>query len=158
MNALDQLPLPALDLGSEVARPRLLSILFCDWSNQTIEKKINLIGIFDSIKVSRPDGETPPFTLYLRMCNVKAGNLMVDIFSPSGDRIGHAEFEFQQDDQDDVGWIPNLQTVTPMFFASRESGMYWFAVSLDGEVLGGAGLRVERLNQPLAQEDQNEDN
>ncbi|HKZ79363.1 MAG TPA: hypothetical protein VJ124_13900 [Pyrinomonadaceae bacterium] len=54
-----------VNVPEERKRPRLLSILFCDFASFTIDKKVNLLGIFDRIYVHPEQKKTPVFTCSL---------------------------------------------------------------------------------------------
>lgn len=136
----------ALDINSEFARPRLIAILFCDWANQTIDDKANLIGIFDRILMAGRSSVTPIFTLFIRLAQVTDGPVHLRIIDPSGKLglDGTIQPEHVAVNEKEATYV---QLIAPMQFEAAQAGIYWFDVSYQGKSLGAAPLVVEKLEK-----------
>jgi hypothetical protein len=126
-------------------RPRLLSLLFCDFYNQTSDGKVNLIGIFDRIFVHPEIKKTPAFFLYVRTAETFEDLVSVRIFGPEPENEPIAELNFggpkEMPSKDRLPGDPNqLQLLMPIAFEVKKQGVFWFDVSFKGKSLGGAGL------------------
>ena len=131
-----------LNLPEQRKKPRLLSLLFCDFANFTLDKKINLLGIFDRIYVPPNNTKTPVFTLYVRTAETVEERLIVTLFDPDG-KVGMA-FQFGGEQLTYTPGLPaQVQLAIGVQFAADKQGPYWFDVSYKGVSLGGAGLVVE---------------
>src|SRR5205085_8899356 len=128
-----------IDYASERKKPRLLAILFCDFSNSTEHGKANLLGIFDRIYVHPDNKMTPKFILYVRTAETIPGSVEITILNPEGKSLGSMGY-----DANAVEFTPNLpaqmQLVLPFSFIAEVEGVYWFNVSYNEETIGGAGL------------------
>ena len=131
-----------VDIASEVARPRLLAILFCDWVNETPENKANLIGAFDRLFVQSDSRLTPPFTLYIRATHVHEGPTLIRVFQPDG-RVGLEAAVEPPEVTEGTDEPENLQVIARMQFVAEQVGTYWVEVSYRGQSLGGAPLVVQ---------------
>lgn len=151
MHELDSLPQPTIDLVAEMGRPRAVAIVFSDWANITGDSKANLIGVFDRIKVVGTELKTSTFFVFLRLANVQAGPVWMDIYDPAGIRVGHAEFVGHGEEPE-----PFAQLILRTGFEVTGSGQYWFAVSYNGQPIGGTSLTVEVGVAPTISEDQHE--
>lgn len=131
-----------LDLKSEREKPRVLSILFCDFANFTIDKKVNLLGIFDRIYVHPENKKTPTFTLFIRTAETVDERLSVTLFDPMG-KPGLG-FQFGGEQQTYTPGLPaQIQLVIGLQFTAQVEGAYWFDVAYKQKSIGGAGLVVE---------------
>lgn len=136
-------PQISIDVTEEREKPRLVSLLFCDYANKTAEGKHNILGSFDAIRLD-PTQEiksTPPFIVYLRLRNVPDGLLQLTIFAPSNDlaaalglQMVHREVESKP--------TKRFEALIRMQFEIKEPGDYWMDVSYDGVSLGGESLRI----------------
>lgn len=134
------------DITSELARPRLIAILFCDWVNQTADNKANLIGTFDRILMARRASVTPQFTLFVRLAQVPEGSIHVRVYDPSGKLGLDAMVEHEQTAEPVTEGTPvYIQIIAPMQFEASQAGVYWFDVSYGGKSLGAAPLIVQKL-------------
>lgn len=135
-----------IDLAGGKARPRLLSLLFCDLANQTTDQKMNLIGVFDRVFV-HPDVKTSPrFFIYGRTAQAFEDNLWVRVFDP--DDEPQVEIRFDPPPKDILDKDRNaddpkqMQFYIPIQMTFTKQGTYWFDVSYQNFSLGGAGLVV----------------
>ena len=132
-----------VDAHEERAKPRLVSVLFCDSHTQEEDGKTNLTGIFDRIYVHSKGRLTPSFVLFIRSVDIIEEGLRVRVFDPDGSPFMGIDF----DDIDTSAFTPNLpvnvQSVVTVRFPVQSEGVYWFHVFYKGEPLGGAGLVIE---------------
>lgn len=131
-----------LDVASERTKPRLLSLLFCDFASFTLDKKVNLLGIFDRVFVHPENKLTPVFTLYVRTAEAIEEKINVTLFTP--DNQAGMGLQFGGEEQ---VYTPNLpaqvQLVVGLQFKADMEGPYWFDISYKQKSIGGAGLVVE---------------
>jgi hypothetical protein len=132
-----------IDVDKAWRRPIFQSILFCDFANQTIDGKVNLIGVFDRLYVHPSRKITAPFFLFVRTAGTLTGPIQVRCIGPDRglvftiDYAATGEFELKND-------LPAyVQFVGPVRFAVNEQGIYWFDVSFEGGLLGGVPLMIE---------------
>jgi len=126
----------------EREKPRLLSLLLCGFSNFTIDKKVNLLGVFDRIYVPPENKRTPVFTLFVRTAEAIEEPLAVTLFTPDN-KLGMA-FQFGGEPQVYTPGLPaQVQLAIGIQFIAEVQGPYWFDISYKGISLGGAGLVVE---------------
>ncbi|MCM3874446.1 MAG: hypothetical protein ND895_27460 [Pyrinomonadaceae bacterium] len=135
-----------IDLPGGRARPRLLSLLFCDFSNRTDDRKINLLGIFDRIYVHPDIMRSPPFVLYGRAAETFEDNLWVRVFDPDNEPQVEMKLDPPPVETLDADRDPDdpkqLQFYLPVQMTFRKEGVYWFDISYRDFSLGGAGLVV----------------
>jgi Family of unknown function (DUF6941) len=149
----------AIDLPKGRVRPRLLSLLFCDFANRTDDHKLNLIGVFDRIYVHPDIRKSPPFILYGRSAQTFEDALWVRVFDPDNEpqveikfdppskeqiqTLREAQVERDPDDPD------QFQFYIPIQMTFKKKGTYWFDVSYRNFSLGGAGLvvRIRKLGE-----------
>ncbi len=131
-----------IDVAVERQKPRLLSILFCDFASLTLEKKVNLLGVFDRIFVHPETKRTPVFTLFVRTAETIDERLTVSLFQPNGKlSLG---FHFGGENETYTPNLPaQIQLMVGLQFTAEMEGAYWFDVSYKHVSLGGAGLVVE---------------
>jgi hypothetical protein len=133
----------SIDIETELQKPRLISLLFCDFVNETDDKKANVLGVFDRVYVHPDNNITPRFWLFLRTAETHKGRVNTTIIAPDNKTIEQLA-SYYTDEPVIASEIPvNLQGVIPIQFMARIEGVYWFDISYEGESLGGAGLVVE---------------
>lgn len=130
----------SINVAEERKKPRLLSILFCDYVNQTKEGKVNLLGTFDRVFVDK-GASTPKFVIFLRMAETLDAELKLTIISPKGKAV--AALVFGGDAERKNPDYQQMQLMAPMQFPVTEHGLYWFDLSYKDQSLGGVGLSVE---------------
>jgi uncharacterized protein DUF6941 len=142
----EQTPLadtPPVDVHKERAKPRLVSILFCDDWTETEDGKTTLTGIFDRIYVHSKGRLTPKFGLFIRTVDTKEEGLRVRIFDPDGSPVMGFDFADIEAGVFTHNLPANIQSVIRIRFPVNTEGVYWFHVIYKGESLGGAGLVIE---------------
>jgi hypothetical protein len=152
-------PAVSVDLEKELAAPRLVALLFCDWANQTRDGKNNLVGAFDRIFVREGQKETHAFFIFLRTAETVGEPLQVTIFSPGGAIVAGLQYgvtEFHRDIEHPEHPL-YIQIMLPVQFPVPMPGVYWVNISYGGKSLGGAALIVE-LAKPEAQNGVNRNN
>ena len=132
-----------VDVQKERAKPRLASILFCDYWNQTEDGKTNLMGIFDRIYVHSKGRLTPNFVLFIRSVNTIEESLKVRVFAPDGSPAVGIDFDAFDASVFTPNLPANVQSTLNLRFPVESEGVYWFNVFYKGESLGGAGLVIE---------------
>ena len=131
-----------IDLAKELKKPRLVSVLFCDFANQTVEGKLNLLGIFDRIFVDPELKKTPPVGFFVRTGGTFDGPVEITILDPNDQMV--AVLSFAADDMSKTeGKHFQMQVVGKVQFPTSTEGLYWFDISYQGESLGGTGLQIE---------------
>jgi hypothetical protein len=140
----NNVPLPiSIDIEQELQRPRVVALVFCDWHNQTIEEKQNLIGTFERIYTKSLPANSPPFFLVVRMVQVLRGTLLISVLDPNGVIGFQASLDIGEHAADENATEPlYLQVVTRLQFKISRHGIYWVDVSLNDQSLGGAPLAV----------------
>lgn len=123
-------------------QPRLVAILFFDYSNQTEAGKLNLNGIFDRLFVDTKEKRTVPFGIFVRTAKTLDAPVQVAILTPKRKPTGGIAFSVNSADLGDqkpdmVQFLGNVQFDAPV------EGNYWFDVSFRGERLGGCPLKIE---------------
>jgi len=131
-----------IDVVQERERPRLVATLFFDFSNQTVEGKHNLIGVFDRIFVSSDRKRTHSIGIYIKTAYTFDGQVQVAIFSPSNKPTGGFAFASATKEHDGKP-LTQMQILGTVEFDTPEPGDYWFDVSYKGQSLGGVKLVVE---------------
>jgi hypothetical protein len=132
-----------VDVHKERARPHLVSILFCDYLNQTEDGKTNLMGIFDRIYVHSMGRLTPTFVLFIRAVDTIEEGLSVRVFAPDGSPVIGVDFADFDASMATPGLPVNIQSTLNLRFPVESEGVYWFNVFYKSESLGGAGLVIE---------------
>jgi hypothetical protein len=138
----------AVDVSGSRTRSRLLSLLFCDYSSITDDKKMNLLGIFDRIFVHPEEKQSGRFVLYGRTAETFEDSLWVRVFDPDNEpsveiKIDPVEAatQFREDWPEDAP--KQFQFAIPINMKFSKSGTYWFDISYRDFSLGGTGLVVE---------------
>jgi hypothetical protein len=136
-----------VDAIKEREKPRLVSLLFFDFINETKDRKMNLIGVFDRVYVDPEVKRTHPFGIFCRVGHAFTDPLQVTIFDPSGELTGGLMFDFSKEDFDGQGYEgkkpSQIQFMGQIQFNTATEGAYWFDVSYQGQSLGGTQLLVE---------------
>jgi hypothetical protein len=129
-----------VDLSTERKKPRLLSLLFCDFASITKDDKVNLLGIFDRIYIDPEQKTTPNFVIFIRVGELAEG-FATTVFGPDDLPVLQL-FSVPQEP-----FTPNLprqvQTLITLRLKVEKEGVYWFDISYRGASLGGAGLVIE---------------
>jgi len=130
-----------IDVSVERKKPRLLSLLFCDFASFTKDDKVNLLGVFDRIYVGQEEKLTPVFNVYIRTAEVVDG-FASTIFGP--DNLPAVQFFSQVLEQKFTENYPHqVQTLVGMQLKAEKEGVYWFDITHRGVSIGGAGLVIE---------------
>ena len=133
-------PNVSVDPATERQKPRLLSLLFCDFASITKHDKVNLLGIFDRIYIDPEQKTTPNFVVFIRVGELVEG-FATTVFGPDDLPVLQL-FSVPQ-----KPFTPNLprqvQTLITLRLTVEKEGVYWFDISHGGTSLGGAGLVVE---------------
>lgn len=89
------IPIPEvkIDVTVERERPRLVSLLFFDYTNSTENRKLNLLGVFDRIRVNPETMQTHPFGIFVRTGQTFDGEVNVRIIDPNGVVVAGFDFE-----------------------------------------------------------------
>src|SRR5438270_374416 len=82
-----------IDAAQERKKPRLVTILFFDFSNETRERKLNLLGVFDRLFVAPETKKSHQFGIFLRIAQVYNDRVEVTIYGPTGDKMGDFGFD-----------------------------------------------------------------
>ncbi|MDQ5847277.1 MAG: hypothetical protein M3539_18480 [Acidobacteriota bacterium] len=141
----------AIDLADMRKRPRLLSLLFCDFHNLTVDGKANVIGIFDRIYV-RPDApRTPRFVLYGRTAETFNDILWIRVFDPDNKPVAEIRFDapskFQFPEGRDTELPKQAQFMLPIGLAVTKPGVFWFDIAYGNISIGGAGLVIKYVEE-----------
>lgn len=141
----DQVAVPVLatnvDVSKERPKPRLLALLFCDFSNLTKDDKPNLLGVFDRIFVDPEKKTTPPFAIFVRVAEV-VDAFNITLFDPDN-QPAFSVLSVPQAQVYTEGLPRQTQTALAVQFKTEKAGPFWCDVSYKGESLGGAGLVIE---------------
>jgi len=130
-----------VDVSTEKAKPRLLALLFCDFTNMTKDDKPNLLGVFDRIYVDPEKKLTPHFVVFIRVAEVTEP-FEITVIAPDGG-VGPQIKSSLEGAQFTEGLPRQVQTALLLQFEIKTEGVYWFDVSYKGETLGGAGLTIQ---------------
>jgi hypothetical protein len=135
-----------IDLSGGRVKPRLLSILFCDFASRTDDLKVNLLGIFDRIFVNPEIEKSPPFVFYARTAETFEDQIWLRVFDPDDEPAIEIRFDPPEEIVPDSG-LPappkQVQIVIPLQMNFKKKGTYWFDLSYRDLSLGGAGLVVD---------------
>ncbi len=132
-----------LDLPRVRKAPRLLSLLFCDFTNTTNDNKTNLLGIFDRVFVHPEKKQSPRFIVYGRVAEALQSPLVLRVFDPDNTPQAELSFEPPAMPTDRDPNLPNqIQFMLSLAMKFEKQGTYWFDISYQDSSLGGAGLVV----------------
>lgn len=135
-------PETTIDVAAERQKPRLISILFYDFLNETKDGKPNVLGVFDRLFVDVNRKRTSAFGLYIRTAQTFAEPVKVFVFSPENTLT--AGFSFSLDPKIYEELKPEMmQLKGAVAFDAPVEGMYWFVVSYQNMILGGTSLKIE---------------
>jgi len=125
--------------------PYLSAALLCERALQETDGVISLIRIVDRWTVSGPTEEMPQTAIQATMVLMLKsgfhrgpGRLAITPITPRDVRMPMIEVPVHFEGDEDRG----VNVVIPMAFPVQESGVYWFAVALDGQVISHIPLRV----------------
>lgn len=135
----------AFDLETEKGRPRLVSLLFFDYANETGDRKLNLSGVFDRLFVDKETKKTIPFGVFVRVAQAYDSPVFVTIVSPENKPAGGFAFSVARKDVESQtgNKFAMFQIMARVRFEAPVEGTYWFDVAFDGKSLGGCPLVVE---------------
>ncbi len=141
-----------VDVAGELAKPRLLALLFCDYMNQATDGKTNIIGVFDRIFVPLDKKGTPRFGVFIRFAEALAGPVTLTVFGPKKEPILGLQFDanpaqFEAIPERRSEYPKQIQALLGMQFEVETEGVYWFDVSYLSQSLGGAGLPIEFIKE-----------
>lgn len=136
------------DLDTEKARPRLVSLLFFDYANETADRKLNLAGVFDRLFVDTETKKSVPIGVFVRVAEAYDSPVFVNIVSPEKKAVGGFAFSVSRKDvKEKIGdKFAMFQILARVEFETPVEGTYWFNVAFDGNSLGGCPLVVEFRN------------
>ena len=142
------------DFGSEIEKPRLVSLLFFDFANQTSDGKVNLSGIFDRLLVSPETKKTVPIGIFVRTARTYDSPVTVSIISPGKKPVGGFAFTMTRQEREAQGGKGDgmMQILARVQFDAPSEGEYWFAVGFDGQTIGGCPLLVEFREKEIGEE------
>jgi len=125
--------------------PYLQTALLCEKALQETDGVISLIRVVDRWTVSGPTEDMPHTAIQATMVLMfksgihrGPGRLTITPRTPSDARLPAMELPVLFEGDEDRG----INVVIPMAFPVQESGVYWFAVALDGQVVSHIPLRV----------------
>ncbi len=131
-----------IDVAQVLSKPRLEGVLFAEYANQTADKKTNLSGIFERLRVFRSTKQSGSFFIFVRTAETNRGPLQIALIDPSGKVI--IGFGFDLSDQTAEGKYPAMiQFLDRVAFTVTTEGTYWLDVAYNGQSLGGAPLIIE---------------
>lgn len=130
-----------VDVKKERGKPRLVSLLFFDYSNVTKTDKLNLLGVYDQIYVDHITKKTTPIGVFVRVCKAWEFPITVTIFDPDNKAIGGVAFSVSAEQR--MEGKDQLQSVGNLQFQATTEGNYWFDISYGGKSLGGAPLLLK---------------
>jgi hypothetical protein len=141
-------PITNIDAKAEREKPRLVSLLFCDYANKTAEGKFNLLGTFDAMQLdpSRPTKATPHFIVFIRIRNITDGLLQLAIYGPDNKLAAAVGTQVKHE-----AAVRHLRALIRVQFVVQEPGTYWVDVTHEGVSLGGDSLDI-RFETPEATE------
>jgi hypothetical protein len=142
-----------LDLDAEKAMPRLVALLFFDYGNETADRKLNLVGVFDRLFVDEETKKTVPIGVFLRTAQTVDLPVYVSIISPEKKAVGGLQFSIARESTEVDGRKHLMfQMLARIQFEAPVEGTYWFNVAFDGKSLGGCPLQIEFRNFKEVQE------
>lgn len=126
--------------------PYLQCALLCEKALQENDGVISLIRAVDRWTVSGPTEEIPPNTTIQGTLVVMLksgihrgpGRLAVTPVTPNDTRLPTMEIPVHFEGDEDRG----VNVVIPMAFPVTESGLYWFEIALEGQVVSYIPMRV----------------
>ena|SRR5688572_8221958 len=130
-----------LNVAEEKKKPRLLALLFCDFTSLTKDDKPNLLGVFDRIYIDRNNPHTPPFAVFVRVAEA-IEPFQMTMFGP--DDLPAFQIKSVPSQVEYTEGLPRqIQTAFVVKFEVKAEGVFWFDVSYQGNSLGGAGLHIQ---------------
>ncbi|MBI3649821.1 MAG: hypothetical protein HY231_02095 [Acidobacteria bacterium] len=129
------------DVETEREKPRLVSLLFYDFSNRTETGKFNLLGVFDRLSVELEKKRTHAFGMFVKVAQVSGGIIRVFIREPDREIIAALDFAIPDEYPGEESYHV-AQAVGTLEFDTPVEGLYWFEVFHNTQALGGAGLQI----------------
>jgi hypothetical protein len=130
-----------IEVSIEKQKPRLLALLFCDFTNTTNDDKPNLLGVFDRIFVDPEKRMTPPFVVFVRVAEVSEP-FKITMIGP--DSVPALQVTSQPIDTAHTEGLPRqVQSFLVLQFEAKMQGVFWFDISYKDKTLGGAGLTIQ---------------
>jgi hypothetical protein len=114
------------DLASKTREPRLVSFLFFDYANETTDRKVNLLGLFDRLYVDQETKRTVPVGIFVRTGNTFDSPVNVQIADPEGKVVGGFSFEVSRAQAEKTTKIGQMQIMARIQFNTPVVGTYWF--------------------------------
>jgi len=125
--------------------PYLSAALLCERALQEMDGVISLIRVVDRWTVSGPTEDMPQTAIQATMVLMfksgihrGPGRLRITPSTPRDAELPAIEIPVHFEGDEDRG----VNIVIPMAFPVQESGVYWFAVALDGQPISHIPLRV----------------
>jgi len=125
--------------------PYLSAALLCEKALQETDGVVSLVRIVDRWTVSGPTEEMPHTAIQTTMVLMfKSGfhrgpaRLTITPITPRDLRLPAMDIPVHFEGDEDRG----VNVVMPMAFPVQESGVYWFAIALDGHIVSHIPLRV----------------
>ncbi len=140
----DRLTIPEVntDVEKEREKPRLVSLLFYDYSNKTETGKFNILGVFDRLSVDIEKKRTHSFGMFVKVAQLTEGIIRVFTLEPNGKIIAVLDFglpdEYPKDEKYHIA-----QAAGTLEFDTPVEGLYWFDVLHNNKSLGGTGLQID---------------
>lgn len=136
----------SVDVAAELKKPRLVTIIFCDYASLAKDGKANLMGCFDRFFLKASAENTGTFWLYIRTAETWDGEVQFALVNAQNEPV--AGFTFNTSE---VVPLPSkdrpafFQFIGQLAFAIAEPGFYWADVSFNGIPLGGTPLTIQYL-------------
>jgi hypothetical protein len=125
--------------------PYLQAALLCEKALQETDGVISLIRIVDRWTVSGPTEDMPQTAIQATMAIMLKsgfhrgpGRLTITPNTPRDVALPAMEVPVHFEGDEDRG----VNVIIPMAFPVQEAGVYWFAITLDGQVISHIPLRV----------------
>lgn len=135
-----QIPAVNIDVAQERLKPRVVALLFFDFANQAENSKLNLLGIFDRLRVNPETKRTNPIGVFLRTSRTFDSETFITVYDPNGEMVAGASFGI---DKSEAEKFIQTQVLIRLQFDASIEGLYWFDVSYQGSSIGGAPLLLE---------------
>ncbi len=131
------------DVEQEKKKPRLIALTFCDLVSVDVLGKVNLMGCFDRIFVDKKTNSTGLFYLYVRTAGVIKGHVEITFIDTKNKPIAQASYDVQVPEKEIKTDRPiHVQFHSRVGFGTKERGVFWVDVTVDGESLGGRDLTI----------------
>jgi hypothetical protein len=132
--------------------PYLSVATLCEKALQETDGVVSLIRIVDRWTVNGPSGEMPKTPIQATMVLMfksgfhrGPGRVTITPITPREAQLQAMDFDVHFEGDEDRG----VNVVIPMLFPVEETGVYWFTIALDGQVVSRIPLRVIYHRTPL---------